>query len=826
MIKMSEEYERKMAWSNQDNDSTKEYAHLLKIDMVMPADNNMQNKPTYTPKDSLKKTETFSRGSIMRTLRRPRKSTFISETAFMRRRQTKRTLKMFIVVVLVFAILQLPNQIIWLANISPEGGLLNMFYVLAHVSPVVNCWIYGALSKRFRKAYIKVIRTVILCQTTYNVTKSSVVTTVTNISRNTSFYDNKKQQEFLERRSIFTNMFEHHERNFDQFKHLYNLNEEETIDKPTIQTPKRRMTLANFLHALKSPTLSNLSLDKTNVANNGKHCNTNFPENTSNTNTDNSPKKTSSMITSNNSCSSNLPTPTTSRKPSFPSIKPTRKLTLANIISAFKPSILQQRCCNSLPNLADNNDEMKTSSLSNKNINYSKSSENMNGSACSESSPLCISQKNKSSLTLTQANSNSLSELVSSCDDMFDDVVGKRENSTPETHSKHYCENITKLNYKEPLTYSKMKQKFKHTDRNAREKYNRSHTIGERTFENRFEQEIKEAKEKTSVHQQILRRQSLTDKPNTNFKVTEKRRASIDTIPGTQRMDINLPSISQSTNLYTCQEIKQDSREYCCGDQESIQSPFITSQRLKNVDYESQLSEPRKRKNASISLPKPTYSDDFERVVKYVGDIPTNICDEADKNLTGHITSNVVNIYDPTTMDTIINDISSTSTSEKINSPYQNNMTVTKLVIPSECLSEERFFYNNHNVDIQWGNSKYKEDSKCSERITNHVQKVYAGNECRDNTSDYIKSNITIPTNRSQKSTGRTCNTGRTYKTLRTYKNLPLISTCFSTSDSSVEDAVLVTKIENSPSFTRKTKLTDHVNSRLAEARKKDIPHL
>ena len=73
---------------------------------------------------------------------------FRSQTAYTRHMQTVRTLKMFTVVVVVFACFALPNHINWILtdfarSYRPPQYLSKMFFVLTYVSSVVNCWIYG-----------------------------------------------------------------------------------------------------------------------------------------------------------------------------------------------------------------------------------------------------------------------------------------------------------------------------------------------------------------------------------------------------------------------------------------------------------------------------------------------------------------------------------------------------------------------------------------------------------------------------------------------------------------------------------------------------------
>lgn len=78
-----------------------------------------------------------------------------------RMRQTRRTLRMFTCVVVVFAICMLPNQITWIWMSYNDGVhidhvIYTVFYFLTYTNSVINPWIYGAVNPSFRKAYRKV----------------------------------------------------------------------------------------------------------------------------------------------------------------------------------------------------------------------------------------------------------------------------------------------------------------------------------------------------------------------------------------------------------------------------------------------------------------------------------------------------------------------------------------------------------------------------------------------------------------------------------------------------------------------------------------------
>ena len=194
MIRLSEEYEQKMGWVSQQE--------------VRPIRNT--------------------------------KPTFCSHVSAIRHKQTKRTLAMFILVVLMFAVMQLPNHIIWLTSISTVNNLLYFFVVLTYVSPALNCWIYGMCNKRFRCAYVRILR-LSLCGDG-------------SADKQPSLLEKMKQNELEERRTLFTNMFEDHKKNFDNFRHLYNLREdEEDKEEEFSQKPhqkKQKISFANFFHSL------------------------------------------------------------------------------------------------------------------------------------------------------------------------------------------------------------------------------------------------------------------------------------------------------------------------------------------------------------------------------------------------------------------------------------------------------------------------------------------------------------------------------------------------------------------------------------------------
>uniref|UniRef100_A0A7M5V4W9 G-protein coupled receptors family 1 profile domain-containing protein n=1 Tax=Clytia hemisphaerica TaxID=252671 RepID=A0A7M5V4W9_9CNID len=95
---------------------------------------------------------------------------YVSQTAIDRHKQTTKLLKLFICVILVFAVCMLPYHIIWL-NIAITGkSLLSnethylIAYLLTYVNSVINPIIYG-IHPRFRILYKNCIKEVLNCCT-------------------------------------------------------------------------------------------------------------------------------------------------------------------------------------------------------------------------------------------------------------------------------------------------------------------------------------------------------------------------------------------------------------------------------------------------------------------------------------------------------------------------------------------------------------------------------------------------------------------------------------------------------------------------------------
>ena len=117
------------------------------------------------------KSNTDSIGNITISRRRSRRLTsfgssfrgeLLCESSIKRYKQTMRTLKMFICVVVVFAICMCPNQVTWLwtdfgNGEGPNAVLKSVFYFIMFCSSCCNPWIYGGYNKLFREAYQRIL---------------------------------------------------------------------------------------------------------------------------------------------------------------------------------------------------------------------------------------------------------------------------------------------------------------------------------------------------------------------------------------------------------------------------------------------------------------------------------------------------------------------------------------------------------------------------------------------------------------------------------------------------------------------------------------------
>ena len=169
-------------------------------------------------------------GSLINLRRFNTRTPYSSKTAYVRHRQSIKILKMFSVVVIVFACFALPNQLIWLLHDFSHLPVIlsDIFILFTYVSPMVNCWIYGGFHRGIRKAYIRTI-----CCCYY---KKRMDRNISNPMA-TPFYNSRQEELFRRRMSFFNEMFDNCTENLGQRKHLYpvvNIAEEtENIDECT-----------------------------------------------------------------------------------------------------------------------------------------------------------------------------------------------------------------------------------------------------------------------------------------------------------------------------------------------------------------------------------------------------------------------------------------------------------------------------------------------------------------------------------------------------------------------------------------------------------------
>ena len=169
----------------------------------------LRNTSTYS---SSCDTESLGRGLRKQDRKRFNKSRYASETSYIRHRQSVKTLKMFTVVVIVFACFALPNQLTWLlqdfSHLPPIASYI--FILFTYVSSVVNCWIYGGFNYGIRKAYMKTI-----CCSCYGMIFRN--NTTTRRTKSSPHNMNSRQDELVHQRTIlFNNMFKQYTANFER----------------------------------------------------------------------------------------------------------------------------------------------------------------------------------------------------------------------------------------------------------------------------------------------------------------------------------------------------------------------------------------------------------------------------------------------------------------------------------------------------------------------------------------------------------------------------------------------------------------------------------
>ena len=320
MIKVSEEYERKISFrgtinrqqsrnttimntSSSTSSSTmsttdiedRSYSEATTVEQNNNGDlNYKQHQTSVHLKSSFRRKGSVVATTLMRirTARIIRKPRFISQTAYIRHRQTLRTLKMFTATVVLFTVFALPNQIVWLmADFNEEQHvplvLVHVFVFFTYTNAVANCWVYSFFNKHFRKAYTEMLVKLLPClkyccrqmmvmhhdyQSSYY-TKSSAISMTVSASRQPQQADEDQQNRFDERQRAFAKMFDDHLNNAEQFEHLYKDAQEKNGENTQLllspapgntANQKRRLTLASLASLVFTPTASRKT-SKTNM---------------------------------------------------------------------------------------------------------------------------------------------------------------------------------------------------------------------------------------------------------------------------------------------------------------------------------------------------------------------------------------------------------------------------------------------------------------------------------------------------------------------------------------------------------------------------------
>lgn len=273
MIKMSEDYEKKMNWRSstdqpligrdnsplsynpfrkseietdskqssvycaiKDNDSnagdqrtnetTKDYTrNLLRRSLLSNINNSSRssypNNGTVNQKDKVRQnivsrysSRRNSEAAVIQDSRKFLKSSFSSQTSFVRYRQSIRTLKMFIIMIIAFACFALPIHLARLNLIVPRVPVIvtDVFVLVSYSSAMVNCWIYGGFNSGIREAFFDIL----LCSCSKNEPKSHISNAFLHMTTHPCLYDVKQQELFRKRFSAFNHMFEDFTMNLDQ----------------------------------------------------------------------------------------------------------------------------------------------------------------------------------------------------------------------------------------------------------------------------------------------------------------------------------------------------------------------------------------------------------------------------------------------------------------------------------------------------------------------------------------------------------------------------------------------------------------------------------
>ena len=98
------------------------------------------------------------RSKLFGSIRHQRSRSYSTQLAVVRQQQTVSMLKTFIIIVTVFAVFMLPNQLTWLiqtvANTTLSSTWISISYWLTYANSIWNPIIYG-FNAKFRRAYIK-----------------------------------------------------------------------------------------------------------------------------------------------------------------------------------------------------------------------------------------------------------------------------------------------------------------------------------------------------------------------------------------------------------------------------------------------------------------------------------------------------------------------------------------------------------------------------------------------------------------------------------------------------------------------------------------------
>ena len=251
MIQMTEEYERRMAWESAHSSSTVSNA-IYDSNVEKDGHSLRYDSPLLTlPAPALQKSYSFR--NMKNGLKFLTKPPYISRTSYIRHKQTITTFKMFLTIVMVFAIFSLPNQIIWIVydfyNIKSWSSSTSFLILeaLQFTNAVLNCWIYGGYSKTFRSGYKYLLCYLFTCGK--GVKKTFYVSPK---KKNASCVNEMHEV----RQRAFSNMFQDQIENFEKYRHLYKFSDEDSDsnDNDVFKQNNARLkrTITDFISSLHS----------------------------------------------------------------------------------------------------------------------------------------------------------------------------------------------------------------------------------------------------------------------------------------------------------------------------------------------------------------------------------------------------------------------------------------------------------------------------------------------------------------------------------------------------------------------------------------------